>query len=75
MNATFNRSNTLLHDVILMEARAYALKFMARKRKADSRMKNVLKQNFENIQDSVDKHDTEELRDFKQCLDDLERKV
>ena len=38
--ATFDISHTLLHDVILMEARAYTLKFRAQNEKEDECIKS-----------------------------------
>ena len=73
-NATFNINSTLLHDVILMEARAFALKFTARKRKEENLMKDILKHKIEKIQDTVDQDDAEKQKDLKRCLDDLEKR-
>ena len=73
-NATFNINSTLLHDVILIEARAFALKFTARKRKEENLMKDILKHKTEKIQDTVDQDDVEKLKDLKRCLDDLEKR-
>ena len=73
-NFTFNINNTLLHDVIIMEARAFALKFTERKRKEDNLMKDILKHKIEKIQDTVDQDDVEKLKDLKRCLDDLEKR-
>ena len=63
-----------LCDVILMEARAFPLNFLARMKKEESKLKDILKYKIEKIQDSVKNDNAERLRDLKKCLDDLERK-
>ena len=49
--ASYQISNILLHDVILMEARAFAFKFCAKRRREDNRIKDTLKHKIDEIED------------------------
>ena len=72
--AEFEIGHTLLHDVIMMEARAYTMKYTANKRREEESIKHSLQAKIDEIQDSVDIEDGERLENLKKCLDDLERK-
>ena len=72
--ATFQINHTLLHDVILMEARAFTIKYTAKKRIEANFIKNSLHIKIQEIQDSPDEDNYKRLKNLKDCLDDLERK-
>ena len=73
-NAEFEIGHALQHYVIMMEARAYTIKYTANKRREEESIKCSLQAKINEIQDSVDIDDGEILEKLQKCLDDLERK-
>ena len=63
--AEFEIGNTLLHDVIMMEARAYTMKYTANKRKEEESIKRSLQAKIDKIQDSLDIDDGDRLENLK----------
>ena len=61
-------------SLILMEVRAYAMKFAANKKREEQRIKKVLEEKIDRIQNSLESDDLEELDTLKRCIDDIENK-
>ena len=72
--ADFSISHTLLHDVILMEVRAYAMLFAANKKREEQRIKKAMEEKVDKIQNSLEEDDIEELEILKKCISDIENK-
>ena len=70
--AKFKIGHTLLHDVILLEARVFTMKYSANKRREEESIKRSLQAKIYMIQDSVGINDAERLGNLKKCLEDLE---
>ena len=50
--AEFDISNTLLHDVILLEVRVFVMKFQANKRRMEKEKTNLLESEIDKLQNS-----------------------
>ena len=72
--AEFDMSYTLLHDVILMEVRAYTMKFVAEQKREEQQMKRTLEERIDKIQNSVGIDDSDEMEELKQCVEDINNK-
>ena len=65
--AEFDISNTLLHDIILLEVRAFVMKYEATKRRRE-KGKNNLESKIDKIQNSLVEEDIEQLNNMKMEL-------
>ena len=66
--AKFEIGHTLLHDVILMKARAFTMKYTANKQREKESIKCSLQAKIYEIQDSVGVDDVERLGNLKKCM-------
>ena len=58
----------------MLEARAYTMKYTAKKRREEECIERSLQAKIDEIQDSVGIYDVDRLENLKKCLDDLERR-
>ena len=71
-NATFDINYTLLHDVTLMKARSYTMKYKALRRKKQNEDKDRLEIEIDKIQNSSSEEEIVKLEVLKEELQDLE---
>ena len=65
-------SNTLLHDVLLLESRSHTLKYASNQKKKMLRRTNELNKKIDEKADSVNPEDMEMVNLMKQEVQDLE---
>ena len=70
--AEYDISNTLLHDVILLEVRAFVMKYQANKRRKEKEKTDNLESEIDRLQNSQDEDDIERVNNMKKELQDIE---
>ena len=60
-DAEYDRSNTLLHDVILLEVRAFLMKFQANKRRKEKKETDNLESEIYRLKKSLEIFDNKEF--------------
>ena len=70
--AEFNISKTLLHDVVLMELRAYVMKYQANKRRKEKEKTSLLESEIDKLQNSQEEKDIECVNNMKKELQEVE---
>ena len=71
-DAEYDISNTLLHDVILLEVRAFVMKYQANKRRKEKEKTDNLESEIDRLQNSQDEDDIERVNNMKKELQDIE---
>ena len=71
-DAEFDISNTLLHDVILLEVRAFVMKYKATKKRKEKERTNNLESEIDELQNSQAEEDIERVNNMKKELQDIE---
>ena len=72
--AEFNISNTVLHDVILMDVHAYTMKFVAEIKRKRQHERNTLEARIDQIQNSEDPNVECELNELKEKVENMNDK-
>ena len=67
-SAEYDISNSLLHDIVLMEVRSFVMKYEAMKRSESREKKDTIEGEIDKIQNSACKND-------RTCLDDLKEEL
>ena len=70
--AKFYISKTLLHDVILLEVRAFMMKYQANKRRMEKEKTDLLESEIDKLQNSQEEEDIEQVNNMKKELQDIE---
>ena len=73
-DAEFDISNTILHNVILLEVRAFVMKYQAIKRRKEKEETSKLESEIDRLQNSQDEEDIEQVRKMKKELQDIKMK-
>ena len=71
-DAEFDISNTLLHDVILLEVRAFVMKYQVNKRRKEKERTDSLESEIDKLQNSQVEEDIEHVNNMKKELQDIE---
>ena len=71
-DAEYDISNTLLHDVILLEVREFVMKYRANKRRKEKEKTDNLESEIDRLQNSQDEDDIVRVNNMKKELQDIE---
>ena len=71
-DAEYDISNTLLHDVILLEVRAFVMKYQANKRRKEKEKTDNLESEIDRLQNSQVDDDIERVNNMKEELQNIE---
>ena len=71
-DTNFNISNSLLHDVILLEVRAFVMKYEATKKRKEKERTNNLESKIDKLQNSQAEEDIKRVNNMKEVLQDIE---